>query len=120
MNRDKMIEWIVTHSRGISSRTMWAGLMGVAPQGRAKWGFDVPYDCADLSRCVDLVDYCEIKQDELPAISTIFPWFAPIISRWPELYRLFRIGSENRKFQACQELLTEAVKESCAIRKKQL
>ena len=47
MNTQKMIEWIGTHNVGISSRTMWCGLMGVNPGSDGR--FDVPHDADDFS-----------------------------------------------------------------------
>lgn len=45
MNYNKMLQWIGTHHVGISSRTMWCALMGIAnSETPAYCGFDVPGD----------------------------------------------------------------------------
>lgn len=56
MNKEKAIEWIGTHKVGVSSRTMWCGLMGVKPDN-IHWGYDLPHDMDDFSRCHDLVTF---------------------------------------------------------------
>lgn len=63
MNKTKMLQWIGTHHVGISSRTMWCALMGVAnSETPTYYGFDTPYDWDDFSRCYDLVQYGEVTK----------------------------------------------------------
>ena len=78
MNIRKMIEWIGTHDVGISSRTMWCGLMGVGPGSNGR--FDIPYDADAFSRCHDLVIFAEISPvAALPPICEIFLLYKPIV-----------------------------------------
>lgn len=121
MNRNKMVEWIVTHNNGASSRTMWAGLMGVNPSNTNSWKYDIPYDCADLEYCIDLVDYCEVEPDkDFPSIVAIFPWFEPITRRWSELCKLYHYGKENKDFRPCHLTLLTAREECLTIRNKKI
>lgn len=88
MNVDKLHEWMVTHNTGVSSRTMWAGLLGITIEKPAVrfYDYDVPYDADDFSRCYDLVKFCEVDKDkDFPLIISSFMFFAPIIRRWDEL-----------------------------------
>lgn len=82
MNKTKMLEWIGTRHVGVSSRTMWVALMGVA-RGVNDYngGFDVPYDWDDFSRCYDLVTYGEVTKEELQKVVEVFPFYKPIIDR---------------------------------------
>ena len=90
MNKTKMLEWIGTRHVGISSRTMWCALMGVARDGDGSHsGFDVPYDCDDFSRCYDLVTYGEVTKEELQKVVEAFPFYKPIIDRWDELVEAY-------------------------------
>lgn len=90
MNKTKMLEWIGTHHVGVSSRTMWCALMGVARDGDSCHdGFDVPYDWDDFSRCYDLVTYGEVTKGELQKVVEAFPCYKPIIDRWDELVEAY-------------------------------
>lgn len=90
MNKTKMLEWIGTHNVGVSSRTMWCALMGVAIYEDGCYdGFDVPYDRDDFSRCYDLVTYGEVTKEELQAVIEAFPFYKPIIDRWDELVEAY-------------------------------
>lgn len=90
MNKTKMLEWIGTRHVGISSRTMWVALMGVARGVNDFNGdFDVPYDWDDFSRCYDLVTYGEVTKEELQKVVEAFPFYKPIIDRWDELVEAY-------------------------------
>ena len=91
MNRQKMLEWIGTHRVGISSRTMWCGLMlDTVPDEFEGIDFDVPHDADDFSRCFDLVTFAEVSPtDDFPRICKLFPWYKPILDCWDELAELF-------------------------------
>lgn len=90
MNKTKMLEWIGTHHVGVSSRTMWCALMGVARDGDSCYaGFDAPHDSDDFSRCYDLVNYGEVTKEELQKVVEAFPFYKPIIDRWDELVEAY-------------------------------
>ena len=76
MNYNKMIQWVGTHHVGVSSRTMWCALMGIAKDGtESHSGFDVPGDASDFSRCYDLVKFCEVGKHELQMVVDAFPFY---------------------------------------------
>ena len=90
MNKTKMLQWIGTHNVGISSRTMWCALMGVAnSETPTYYGFDTPHDWDDFSRCYDLVEYGEVTKEELQKVVEAFPFYKPIIDRWDELVEAY-------------------------------
>lgn len=90
MNKTKMLEWIGTRHVGVSSRTMWCALMGVARDGDSCYaGFDTPHDSDDFSRCYDLVNYGEVTKEELQKVVEAFPFYKPIIDRWDELVEAY-------------------------------
>lgn len=90
MNKTKMLEWIGTRRVGVSSRTMWCALMGVARDGDGCHDvFDVPYDCDDFSRCYALVQYGEVTKEELQKVVEAFPFYKPIIDRWDALVEAY-------------------------------
>lgn len=101
MNTQKMIEWIGTHNVGISSRTMWCGLMGVGSGSAGR--FDIPHDADDFSRCYDLVTFAEVSPAyDLPRICEIFPWYKPIIDSWETLVELY----EKQDYKGVYHLLS--------------
>lgn len=90
MNKTKMLEWIGTRHVGVSSRTMWCALMGVAnSETPTCYGFDTPHDWDDFSRCYDLVVYGEVTKEELLKVVEAFPFYKPIIDRWDDLVEAY-------------------------------
>lgn len=90
MNKTKMLEWIGTRHVGVSSRTMWCALMGVAnSETPTYYGFDTPHDWDDFSRCYDLVKYGEVTKEELQKVVEAFPFYKPIIDRWDDLVEAY-------------------------------
>lgn len=115
MNKDKMIEWIATHHVGVSSKTMWTGLMGVSSKPQYPFvSFDIPYDSDDFSRCYDLVKFCEVDpENDFPKILQCFPWFAPIIRNWRRLVEMY----EAEDHKGVHNLLLDVRKEAYTLRK---
>ena len=110
MNKTKMMEWIGTHHVGVSSRTMWCALMGVARDGDSCYaGFDVPYDSDDFSRCYDLVKYGEVTKEELQKVVEAFPYYKPIIDRWDELVEAYLSPGCKGVFQILESTRDEVM-----------
>ena len=84
MNKDKMIEWSVCNTVGISSITMWCAIMGVKC-----YKADVPYDVDDFSRCYDLYKFSELTPADLQKVANIYPYWRPIIDQWDELCEIY-------------------------------
>lgn len=122
MNLKKMYEWITCRRTGISSKTMWAGVLGVNPDEKTyanlqPW-FDVPYDADDFSRCVDFYDYCEINPDEdFPKIIERFPFFRPILEKWNVMYTLFKKGCYSQLYELLSDLRKDVRKIKDEMRK---
>ena len=110
MNKTKMLEWIGTRDVGVSSRTMWVALMGVA-RGVNDYngGFDVPHDWDDFSRCYDLVTYGEVTKDELQKVVEVFPFYKPIIERWDELVEAYLSPGSKGVFQILESTRDEVM-----------
>ena len=104
MNKQRMIEWIGTHDVGVSSKTMWCGLMGVG-SSENMIRFDVPHDPDDFSRCYDLVTFAEVSIHELHRVCDIFPWYKPVIDRWDELSKLY----EDKDYTRLYQLLSKTI-----------
>lgn len=111
MNKTKMLEWIGTRDVGVSSRTMWVALMGVA-RGVNDYngGFDVPHDSDDFSRCYDLVKYGEVTKEELQKVAEAFPYYKPIIDRWDELVEAYLSTGSKGVFKILEGTRDEVMK----------
>nr|DAW80441.1 MAG TPA: hypothetical protein [Caudoviricetes sp.] len=110
MNKTKMLEWIGTRHVGVSSRTMWVALMGVA-RGVNDYngGFDVPHDWDDFSRCYDLVKYGEVTKDELQKVVEAFPFYKPIIDRWDDLVEAYLSPGGKGVYQILDSVYSEVM-----------
>lgn len=110
MNKTKMLEWIGTRHVGVSSRTMWCALMGVARDGDdCPAGFDVPRDSDDFSRCYDLVTYGEVAKEELQKVVEAFPYYKPIIDRWDKLVEAYLSPGCKGVFQILESTRDEVM-----------
>ncbi len=109
MNIQKLQEWIVNHHTGISSRTMWAGLMDISPKPQSLMvSYDVPYDADDFSRCYDLVKFCEVDPyTDFHRILTRFPFYAPIVRNWDKLVTLYEAKDYRGVFNLLDSLMPE-------------
>lgn len=111
MNKTKMLEWIGTRHVGVSSRTMWVALMGVARDGDSCCAdFDAPHDSDDFSRCYDLVKYGEVTKDELQKVVEAFPFYKPIIDRWDDLVEAYLSPGSKGVFQILESTRDEVMK----------
>lgn len=133
MNKDRMIDWIGTHHVGISSKTMWCALM--IPNAKeikrnirkGFYGYDVPYDVDDFSRCYDLYKFCELTLDDLRKIDREFPYWKPVIDEWHKLVSAYEAGESlrvceilNSKYDEIMELKGMVkVSEGCWKRREQ-
>lgn len=80
-------EWIATGEVGISSKTIWAALMGV-PFTR-KTQFDTPSDTDDFQRCFKLLHDVPGFRERLPEVGAWFPKWKPFCEHWAELETLW-------------------------------
>lgn len=108
------LEWICGHDTGTSSKTIWAVLSGVVQLGPLHLGwplshYDIPYDMADLGRCVRLLDAVPEWQGRIGEVAEIFPAYAPIIERWDELTRLYREGNGEKIYRIISGLRDEVL-----------
>lgn len=108
MNKSKMIQWIGTHDVGVSSRTMWCALMGVADSCTPPYNhFDIPYDADDFSRCYDLVTFCDVTKDELQKVVKAFPYYKPIVEEWDNLVSAYVQADYKQVFDIIHERYDE-------------
>ena len=80
MNAKKATEWIINGNVGISSKTMWAALMGVE-----YYRADFPHDAADFSRCHTFAEIAELTPEDFETICKVYPWWRIIYEIWPDM-----------------------------------
>ncbi len=80
-------EWITTGEVGISSKTIWACLMGVPFSCNTH--FDIPSDTDDFQRCFKLLKDVPGFRERLPEVGAWFPKWKPLCERWDELEKLW-------------------------------
>lgn len=92
MNRQKALEWVVGDDTGVSSKTMFAALMGVEKHLKMR---DIPCDGSDFGRCYRFYKYAELTKEDLIAIKTAVPFFEPIIENWDKLCEMYNHDFKN-------------------------
>lgn len=72
-------EWIVGRDTGLSSKALWAVMMGVKSDG------SYPSDGSDLGRCLRLLEAVPEWEARLPEMASISPYWKALVEHWPEL-----------------------------------
>ena len=100
--------WIVNGDIGISSRTIWAVMMGVADRAAliSWWRYGTPKDTDDFSRCYKLLALLPHWRKRLPEVAAIFPLWGPLVRDWDELTRMFEAAG-GRWSQAMEDRIRE-------------
>ena len=99
-----LLQWIVFGETGVSSKTMWAALLGVVTDGNKGGLFDVPHDKDDFKRCYKLYNECGLSKTDLEKVSTVFPWWKPFIENWETLCEMCQAGSQMHEYISKLEL----------------
>ena len=99
MDSKKILEWIATHPVGISSRTMWTGVMEAGSSEKRNFQFDLPYDPDDFARCADLYEFAELNEEDFAKIKKHFPFYTPLLDKWDELYGLYKANKNSQLYE---------------------
>lgn len=115
-------EWILSGDTGVSSKTIWAVMMGVATEPGQRCGFtskppaltcDIPLDPADFGRCYRLLQLFPEWRRGITKMGEIFPKWKPMADRWDEMERLYEeeypSGKCPRLYDLMQELREEGM-----------
>lgn len=103
-------EWILSNDTGISSKTIWAVMMGAAVDPGQRCGFashprsltyDIPRDPADFGRCFRLLQLFPEWRSGIARMGEIFPKWKPMANHWDELEKLY---NEERPSGTCPRL----------------
>ena len=85
MNGDSL-SWIVGPDTGVSSRTIWAFMMGI---NLSSIVVDVPCDPSDFGRCYRLLALNPQWKGRLPEMAAALPIWKPLIGAWDQLEALY-------------------------------
>jgi len=85
----KVIQWQVSGRVGVSSATMASIALRLKRPFYGSY-FSPPWDPADLTRCMKLVEAIPEIRDHFPVIAEICPKFSPILAHWDELIAMVK------------------------------
>jgi hypothetical protein len=78
----KALQWITGSDTGISSKTLWAVMMGAVADGDR---YDRPYDGADFGRCHRLLELVPEWKPRLAEVAARFPEWGPLVREWSKI-----------------------------------
>jgi len=104
-------EWIIGGDTGISSKTIWAVMMGSIPNNPSPFQFDTPLDPSDFGRCHRLLVLFPEWRDRLPEVAEVFPKWGPMIREWDKMTALYerdyKSGISTELYKLMQKLVDE-------------
>lgn len=83
--KQRALAWIVGRHVGLSSKAIWAQMMGA---GTPEDGWSYPHDPDDLSRCLRLLRLMPEWRRRLPEMAKRDPVWRALVKRWAELEAL--------------------------------
>lgn len=78
------LEWLSSEDTGISSKTMFSAITGI-PVGCC----DIPYDIADVGRCVRMLRILPDLRSQLSKVIELHKEWMPFIDCWKALERYY-------------------------------
>lgn len=102
-------QWILGGDTGISSKVIWAVMMGATPAE-----VDVPYDPSDFGRCHRLLQLFPEWRGRLDEVARAYPAWGPLVREWGQLEALYEeewpTGRAPRLYTRMQALREESMK----------
>jgi hypothetical protein len=105
-------EWIVSEDVGVSSRTIWAVLMGLfhkpltGPEKQKSGGrWDVPHDPSDFGRCHRMFQHIPAWKGRLNEVAAVFPAWEPMVREWDRMAEIYERDLESGKSPELYELM---------------
>lgn len=80
-------EWIVSSDTGISSRVIWAVMMGVSLEVMPH--ASIPHDPPDFGRCYRLLEVMPEWRDRLEEVADKCSRWRPLVEHWSELETMY-------------------------------
>lgn len=77
--KDRAAKWIAGRDTGLSSKAIWATMMGV------KGEREYPSDPSDIGRCFRLLEAMPEWKARLGEMRAVSPYWAALVERWQEI-----------------------------------
>ena len=84
---DSPLEWVISGDTGISSKVIWAVMMGVRVDVMRSTG--VPHDPPDFGRCYRLLELMPEWRDRMHKVADQRPKWQPFVDHWDELEEMY-------------------------------
>lgn len=85
--REKVLDWFMNGSTGVSSETMARVFIGETPK-YGNW-HNHPHDPDDFNRCLGLLKAAPEARELLPKLSAISPVWAALVANWDRIEGVF-------------------------------
>ena len=105
-------EWILGSDTGVSSKTIWAVMVGVIikeTQCGSENGYDIPHDPDDFGRCYRLLKLFPEWKKRLKEIAKFLPKWRPMIREWRKMTVLYEEDKLKTLYDLMQELESEGM-----------
>ena len=113
--QQRAMSWIINGEVGISSKTIWAVMMGAVEQENEETDeeseayYDYPYDPDDFRRCRLLLDLFPEWKERLPEVAAAFPEWAGLVANWDKLDALYDEESPSGQAPKLYDLMQELI-----------
>ena len=81
--------WIIGHDTGVSSKTIWAVMIGGNPDRKNTSYWDIPSDPADFGRCYRLLKLIPEWKKDLNKVAKTFPKWKYFIDNWDKMEAMY-------------------------------
>lgn len=102
---DRAVRWIVGGDSGVSSRAIWAHMVGQKPS--ENWGglaASAPADADDFGRCSRLLALMPAWRSRVGEMAAYGPEWRALAAAWGELEALHAAGDTGRLYNRMREL----------------
>lgn len=82
--KESWMNWLASHDTGVSSKTMFSAITGVPTDA-----CDIPYDIADVGRCVRMLRALPDLRPQIEKVMIKHKEWMPFIDCWKELERRY-------------------------------
>ena len=107
-------EWILGGDTGVSSKTIWAVMMGCANPDMDCF-FNIPLDPSDFGRCYRLLNQFPEWKTRLDEVGECFPKWKPLLREWDNLTSLYEKVKRTGKGRSKLYLKLLSLHDECVL-----
>ena len=101
---ERAVEWIVGDDTGLSSKAIWAVMMGAKPRPHS-----YPSDGADLGRCMRLLELIPEWKPRMVEMQAVSPYWKALVPEWDRLVGILKAelagGKKGSTYEAMKAIL---------------